>query len=224
MLPSRIYGAMSTPVNCFFDRDGYYIPHGELALVKDHRYRDKYKSDRTIYVVRDGRDSILSYAYMNFKANQHKFYQRGELAEYIQFNKRTCPYGDWASNVNEALAAKRSGAEVKIVHYDQVLNRPAALLELASFFAPNLALAVEDASNAMDDANEKMTSLKKNPRWGFEDTVPAESYFYEWSRNRGGSNWATAFDSEAKRVFHETGATELLMELGFESDPDWWRN
>lgn len=57
-------------------------------------------------------------------------------------------------------------------------------------------------------------------RWGFGHTFEPESMFYEWSLNRKGSNWRQTWDKAAKRAFHETGATELLMG---ETDPDWWR-
>ena len=48
--------------------------------------------------------------------------------------------------------------------------------------------------------------------------------FYEWSLNRKGSNWRETWDQAAKRAFHETGATEALMELGYETEPNWWRD
>ena len=224
MLPSRIYGAMSTPYNCYFDRDFYYVPPGELALIKDHVYHEDYKSDRTLYVIRDGRDSILSFAYMTYKTNQHKYYRHGELADYIRFNKKSCPFGDWASNVRNALSFKNQGAEVKFMHYDAIVNQVNGLLEVASFFAPHLEVPEAKAQKAVEIATKRKENLKRNPSWGYDDVVPPESYFHEWSQNRGASNWASAFDSAAKRAFHETGATELLLEFGFESDPDWWRD
>jgi len=48
--------------------------------------------------------------------------------------------------------------------------------------------------------------------------------FHEWSLNWQGTNCCGAWDAAAKLAFHEAGATELLMELGYETDPDlWWQ-
>ena len=61
-------------------------------------------------------------------------------------------------------------------------------------------------------------------QWGHgEQPDESDDIFYAWSRNRQNSNWRTVFDAEARRAFHETGATEFLMRFGFETDEDWWK-
>ena len=223
VLPSRIYGGMVTPYNCFFARDSYWVPPSEFALIKDHRYKEAYSQDRTVYIVRDGRDSILSFAHMQFKGNKHNFFRRGELADYIRFNQETCAFGDWASNVREALSAKAGGAEVKIQTYEELQRYPNSILAVAEFISPGTPFTDADLERAIATAEQRQQALKKVATWGYGETAPPESYFHEWSLNRGESNWTQAFDLAAKKAFHESGATEILMELGFEDDPDWWK-
>jgi hypothetical protein len=59
--------------------------------------------------------------------------------------------------------------------------------------------------------------------WGIVEDDLTGSMFEAWQQSRGKSNWRASFDRAAAKAFHDTGGTEMLIELGYESDPDWWK-
>lgn len=192
-----------------------------VRIVKDHIYRSEYIWDKVIYIVRDGRDAFLSLAYYTYTENLHRFLKRNELKDFIRQIQKGFSFGDWFQNVSVALNAKKLGARAKIVRYEDLFGNDQALFDLAQFVDPlwkgNLSDVIE-ARQATDEAKKKITEKQ----WGYGVQFGPDSYLHHWSLNRTRSNWKESYDSEAKKAFHETGATPLLMELGYETDPLWW--
>lgn len=104
---------------------------------------------------------------------------------------------------------------------------PRAYIDFVNFLDPDHRFSEERLIRGYDTRDKVFEGVKNNPNanrsWGIGAEFPPESLFHEWSNNRQGSSWRQAWDAEAKKAFHETGATEFLIEYGYESDPDWWR-
>jgi hypothetical protein len=192
-------------------------------VVKDHRFQSIYLWDRVIYALRDGRDCMLSLAHMLAQKKRHTLLKRGELAEFISYVSNTYQYGNWARHVRQALQMKERGTETLIMKYDRIVNTPRETLsELIAFAAPGLRIDDRRKEQAISTV-QQFPESSSIPGWGYTMRYLPDSYLHEWSMNRTRSNWRSAYDPSARKAFHETGATELLIELGFETDPDWWK-
>ena len=113
------------------------------------------------------------------------------------------------------------------MRYEDLSSKPEALRTIVDFFDPENALPPERIAQLFDNRDVILDGLKNNAlanrSWGLGHEFAPESMFYEWSLSRGHSNWTKGWHRAAKQAFHETGATELLIELGYETDADWWK-
>jgi len=205
-----------------FSKLFYDANEPRVRIVKDHIYRSEYLWDRVIVVVRDGRDACLSLAHYTHSQGEHAFVNRGELADFLRFTAKRYVYGDWMTNVRTALNARKLGADVRIAHYEDIITNDAAVLDLARFVDPACSATLSQIAKVRRDVESRRKEMD-HPAWGYQAVYGASSYLHVWSRNRTRSNWRASFDARAARVFHEMGGTELLLELGYETDRDWWR-
>jgi Sulfotransferase domain len=222
LFDTREYQAFDGSGPFTFSKLLYDADEPRVRIVKDHFYRSEYLWDRVIVVVRDGRDACLSLAHYSHREGLHAFVGRGELADFLRFTGDEYPFGDWMTNVRTALNARRLGADVRIVHYEDILTNNEAVLDLARFVDANCELDLPRIAAVRNDVESRRRQIDR-PAWGYDTTYDESSYLHAWSRNRMGSNWRASYDRDAARVFHEMGGTELLMELGYETDSDWWR-
>jgi Sulfotransferase domain len=195
-------------------------------LVKDHVAHPHYQNDRCVLVARDGRDTVISLAFMTLQQGEHGFAGKGEVADFIRWVSASYVFGDWAAHVRNLLDLAR-GPNKLLVRYDDLVAKDETFIEIVDFFDPGNKLPRAHLSKLFAERNAVVEGIKSAPavndQWGFGRTFEPGSMFHEWSLNRQGSSWRETWDGAAKRAFHETGATELLIELGFETDPDWWR-
>ena len=186
-----------------------------------------YADDRCVLLVRDGRDTIASLAFMTAQQDHHKFSQKSEIADFIRWVSKAYQFGDWASHARNLLELSKAPDKL-LVRYDDLVSTGETFKQIVDFFSPGNRLPREHLDNLFDERDVVAASIKSRPlvnnEWGFGRTFEPSSMFHAWSLNRHGSSWREAWDSAAKQAFHETGATEFLIEFGFESDPDWWRN
>lgn len=114
-----------------------------------------------------------------------------------------------------------------LITYDRATSSAEAFEEVLRFVDPGHAIPQTQIRSAYENRDRILDNLKNNKfanaTWGIGETFEPGSLYYAWSKNRKTSNWRTSWSQEAKRVFHETGATESLIEFGFEKDADWWR-
>ncbi|MEW5963642.1 MAG: sulfotransferase domain-containing protein [Pseudomonadota bacterium] len=164
-------------------------------IVKDHRPLERYLWDDGYLLVRDGRDCMVSLAWMTREAGNHRFWLRSELAEFIKWTMDSYRYGSWADHTKRLLRLLHGGSK-QLVRY-------------------------EEASAQLDRFKGAPADVRR--KWGIVDDDLTGSMFEAWQQSRGKSNWRASFDRAAAKAFHNTGATEMLIELGYETDPDWWK-
>ena len=221
----QIFSAMADGFSPF-SKSIYPKPYPFPRLIKDHVARSHYANDKCVLVVRDGRDTVTSLAFMTLQQGEHSFTEKSEIADFIRWTVKSYVFGSWASHVKD-LMALREGPQKLLVRYEDLTANDKALLEIVDFFDPGNRLPREHLATLFAERDIIVENIKSNPhvneQWGFGRTFEPGSMFYEWSLNRKGSNWREAWDQTAKRAFHETGATDALIALGYETDPDWWR-
>ena len=66
--------------------------------------------------------------------------------------------------------------------------------------------------------------LLQKPEWSDGLALPEDSFIpRNWSVGGETIDWRIAFDAPARRRFHNFGGTEMLIQLGYETDENWWR-
>jgi len=212
-----------------FSKAAYPKTYPFPRLIKDHVARPCYFNDRTLLIIRDGRDTMVSLAYMSHKVGQHGFVGKGELADFIRWLDRDYPYGGWAQHMRQ-VAHLLTGPDKKLVKYGEFLSDGglAVFEDIVRFVDPGLRVSIDDIRAAYTGRGAIFENLRKNAvanaSWGIGAEFEPDSLFYEWSQNRQGSSWRQSWDKAAKKAFHDTGATEFLIEYGYETDPQWWRH
>lgn len=206
---------------CIYPRS-YPLPR----LIKDHVAHPHYRNDRCIFVVRDGRDTVISLAFMTSQNRLHSFVDKSEIADFIRWVSQSYVFGDWATHARN-LMQLLEGPDKLLVRYEDLVASEEQFVGIVDFFDPGNILPRTHLSRLFKDRDMVAERIKSRPdvnaQWGFGQKFEPDSMFHEWSLNRQGSSWRQAWDAAAKRAFHETGATELLMEFGYETNPDWWR-
>lgn len=202
-----------------FNKTIYPKTYPFIRLVKDHVARPIYENDRVAFVIRDGRDCMVSLAYMS--RDRHGFTKRSDLAEFIRWLDEKYPFGGWAKFMKDMSNLLRAGNK-HVMRYEDFMVSSAALSELIGFIDPDHRVSKELVQEAYDGSDEVFETLKAVASWGIGAEFDPDSLFYDWSLNRKGSTWSQTWDSKARKAFHETGATDFLIEYGYEKDPLWW--
>ena len=204
-----------------FSRCVYDPADTSVAFIKDHVYRTAYLKEKTAYLVRDGRDAMISLCHFVLGGTEHEVTDAQQFGDFLIHMARDYEYGFWADSVRLALEGQEAGADLKIWRYEDIGLDPAAYLSIAAYIAADRIVGRDPCAmvQSIELGREK---LKTGPEWGLSgDPVP--DLFRQWSRNRGDSNWRSVFDARARRIFHELGGTEILLRFGYETDPDWWK-
>ena len=222
----QVFTAM-TQGNAPFSKSIYPASYPFPRLIKDHVAHGHYKNDRCVLVVRDGRDTVISLAFMTLQQGLHKFDGKSDIASFIRWLSKSYIFGDWAGQTRDLLSLAKEPDKL-LVRYDDLVARKETLFEIVDFFDPGNRVPRGHLADVFEQRESVAERIKSRPaanaEWGFGRTFDSASMFHEWSLNRKGSSWREAWDAAAKQAFHETGATEALIELGFETDPDWWRH
>ena len=210
-----------------FSKRCYPAAYPLVRIIKDHVVRDYYDAEKCILVVRDGRDALISLGYMTLQQKLHDFRKRHELPALIRWFSEHYAFGDWASHA-KSLSALSAKPEKLLLKYDDLRSDRSQLVDAARFVDPGHRIPDHWFQYVFDSRGGIAERLKADKssaaQWGHgEQPAESDDIFYAWSRNRQNSNWRTVFDAEARRAFHETGATEFLMRFGFETDEDWWK-
>jgi len=193
------FWAMPHEARYLFDKRWQTRAYPRPRLVKDHRPLKRYLHDDGFLLIRDGRDTMVSLAWMTYARGRHKFFKREELTDFIRWTASHDyrAFGSWANHTRRMLDLKKGGHK-ELIRYE---DKPVDTKAIASTVAQR----------------------QSGRAWGVADESLAGSMFEAWQKNRGKSNWRDSFDRPAALAFHETGATEMLMELGYETDPEWWK-
>ena len=206
----------------YFSRRFHESTPDHAVFVKDHLWNEQYVADETLFLVRDGRNVMLSFSRFLYGEGHTDLIRRGQLADFIRFSAQTL-FGFWGDHTRTLLDAQRSGARIRIVRYEEIFGNYPALMALAREIAGTVATPRDDEQGFAEYRREAKKRLV-SPGWSEQLQLPEDSYIpRNWSVGGGTIDWRNAFDAEARRVFHELGGTEVLLRLGYEADPDWWR-
>lgn len=226
--PASRYTAFLPEGQYFSTRGGGSAAAGPV-FVKDHRLREDYAENPVLYLVRDGRDVMLS-------LNDFTLRKPGLSAEAVAEGaagldgvlgegERASRYGAWPEHVAEALDWKDAGRPVTILRYD-------ALMGENGFEASRDALAetgIDYTRKGYDRgvniaANREALLRQNNPSWQRTRIYPEGSLMDCWLDTPEASKWQTLLRPADKAVLHEAGFTGTLLRAGFEDDADWWRS
>jgi hypothetical protein len=204
-----------------------YPKHYPLTrLIKDHVPRLEYVNDKTVMLVRDGRDTMLSLAHMTFKQKRHNFSRKGDLSSFISWLDREYEFHGWAKYM-KMVDSFLNGPDKILVRYEDFMTNHSVLAKVARFIDPNHGNSEETIREKYEERSKLFEKLGENPHsrieWAIGEKFSQDSLFHDWSLRRQVSHWRSAWDAEAKAAFHETGATKFLLRYGYETDPEWWR-
>jgi hypothetical protein len=205
-----------------------FFPVGCPAVIHTHFPVPSRKGVPMVYVVRDGRDAMISMFYYlqalyktaeggNGRAVLHHLCKtsaaseiRNILPEFIhrQFRK---PYGcrlNWKNHIQSALRTQRT--DVPIVRYERLLVDP--IHELGDAIVKLTAKPIDEKKLAA--TIEKFTFRKRTGR------NPGAEQSESFLRSGTSGQWRRYFTRDSARVFNEF-AGGLLVDLGYEEDDTW---
>ena len=173
-------------------------------LFKSHeQFQPYYLSGRTVYIVRDGRDSIVSY----YHYRQHMNNLKMSLSEYVARSLRgEFRYGSWQDHVRGWMA-HASHPNVLVVRYEEMVADPGAQLRrvLEHF---NLSVSDERIAAAVERSSVDQVN-KGFARW-------ASQHSRQFSGGLGGGTGkGRKLLSQADLELFERYAGDLLRELGY---------
>lgn len=211
----------------WFQKSIYDPEYPQPRIVKDHRICEEYKPDPCVLLIRDGRDAMISLAFMTRQIGLHQFNKPSELADFIRFTRSSYVYGSWADHARRVIEFKAL-PQKHLVKYEDLQDGVDAYLDTLRFFLRTTDIDLEHATTIYQSRHESTDRIKDAggsiaKQWGYGVNVADDSMFSNWLKDRTASSWRQSWDAAARKAFHETGATEMLMELGYESDPNWWR-
>ena len=175
-------------------------------IMKSHSTFDP-RFQRVIYLVRDGRDVMVSY--YDYETKHRRF--SGSFQDFLLSSR--LPYGFWADHVQSWLNA-REERDLLVVRYEDLLQGTELELDRMTRFA-GLKCAPDVLERAVRlSAFDQMQKLEETRGRPYGDTS------YRFVRRGTAGQWHSKFDEESKAIF-KSQANSLLLELGYVDSPDW---
>lgn len=162
---------------------------------------------KSIYIVRDYRDVLVSYYHYQLAAKEFS----GSFRDYIRTIDSLHPFGKWKAHVESALAFQsRFPARIHLMRYEDLLASPDETLEkLVQFLGITPKRSVAEAIAHCAFSRLQKTESEKGSL--FHD-ISGQLFFREGKS--GG--WKNSFSEDDLRfVLDENG--ELLKKLGYEN-------
>lgn len=207
----RIERAIDLP-----DEPSEYIPalkrlkarSGEkLARVRVIKTHDRYdpKYGKAIYIIRDGRDSVVSFYFYSRRFNGY----HGNFSDFL--NQTPSPAREWAEHVESWLSG--SNSEVFFLKYEDMIWDGFASIERALGFLGEVR-PEEEIHEAIrlcsfENLNRHEQAIKPSPE--------ADLGFFRKGKI---GDWREAFGPEHIAKFKED-ANWMLLRLGYEASEDW---
>jgi hypothetical protein len=187
----------------FFDEVSLHLPSDQIdalrereapVFVKTHRLVEADDESPAVYLVRDGRDSIVSWAHF-VKAREERAYEslshRETLAELIV--REDHPFGSWSASVR---AWTRREAPTSIVRFEELVEDPAYSVRSA---LESLGVSLPAPSGELPSFEELH---ERNP--------------IVFRRGEVGS-WTSELPEDLEREFWELHGAEMLA-MGYSRD------
>jgi hypothetical protein len=187
-----------------------------INLIKSHTFNPEYRD--IVYIIRDGRNAMISNLYMEFLWGGHNFSKLGDIYEGIRYLSEKGHF--WGDHVREALyeSAKKN---VLFIRYEDLINNPSDTLKKILNFM-DVDLPNDTIGGCIGLAKERR-SYFENPHNGYAYQPEEDSIYYLVKKHRAEDYWKVIFDDKTKRYFHERGGTEFLLRFGYEKSEEWWR-
>ncbi len=216
-------GALEIPIlqpwtmNSPFLKPAIYHMHRFLPLAKVRR--------RTVYIMRDGRDAMVS-AYFhvarengNAKHLLERRFGRPFTAENAKSNLPDfiLTMKDWnfsgPAYRQHIEAWKNHRGQFVTVRYEDLLTDP----------VHHLTKIITDLTGESPDAAKVMDVVHRNAFDRVTRRQPGSENPNEFLRKGIAGDWRNYFSPNAAAIF-DAYAGDLLLELGYESDPNWARS
>jgi hypothetical protein len=161
------------------------------AAAPDWRYLKTHNLPRgdnhpAIYLLRDGRDTLVSYAWFSLEVRHKKPRAEVTPAEFhatlehlIASNESN--YGDWSANVSAWTARPNTF----VIRYEDLVQRPRELAEQAvEFLGVNLPLLPDAAVPTFESMSQKnSTNVRRGKVGSWKDEFPADLLPLFWERH-----------------------------------------
>lgn len=176
-------------------------------LIKSHNLYDP-RFSRVIYLLRDGRDVMVSY--YCYQTGQGYF--KGSFLEFLK--KRDLRPCLWHEHV-ESWLQDRDRCALLLIRYEDLLCQPEAELEKMSRFA---GLPCEGERLRWAVSSSTFEAMRKTEREKGRAFRPTQEF--DFVRKGIVGDWQNHFDSAHKRVF-KSYANQTLLRFGYVDGEDW---
>lgn len=175
-------------------------------IMKSHSAFDS-RFHRVIYLVRDGRDVMVSY--YDYETKHRRF--DGSFQDFMLASQ--LPYGRWADHVQSWLNV-RERTDLLVVRYEDLLQDTGPELERMTRF-----VGISSTPDTLERAVrlsvfDQMQKLEETRGRPYGDTA------YRFVRRGTAGQWDNEFDEEARAIF-KSQANSQLLELGYVDSADW---
>lgn len=186
-----------------------------------------YPDARLIYIVRDGRDTLVSHRFQNF-INGAAWLQGSDLALRDAFAKDPTPFMSgqrsifsegtmrrmaegWVKNVAETdrLGRELYGSRYHVLKYEDLLKTPYQTISALWHFLGADPTGLEEVVTG---------EMQQNPDAAYQQEVAGDLVKNLEKGKRG--SWRELFTEQDKRIFKEI-AGETLVAWGYEKDLEW---
>lgn len=213
----------ATPGGMYGIADFANEPEGSfVAPIYNVKYPDwkayAAKGDRAIAVLRDPRDSIVSWAfstaYSHVTEEHIQIIRPTMLALDLRGKLEVAMYTFWeSSNAQRSWAKREKTKSEYVLTYESIIaDQKKAFQEVLNFFGWKAPAEVLDT--VINRLSFKTRSGGRNP---------GEKQEFSHYRNGMAGDWKNYFDRDLARRF-EAACPDLLKDLGYEQTSDWWES
>lgn len=165
----RVYGMAHASI---------YRGESNAPFVKTHNLADRHEMDPGVYIVRDGRDSLVSYAHwVRWHGRVPPEWSYEESLRMLIERKRP-PTGSWSSNVRSWRTRK---APTALVHYENLIEDSPVAVRRA---VESLGVALPEPQARMptfEEMHRRRPDIARRGKVGaWEDEMPPELHELFW--------------------------------------------
>lgn len=181
-------------------------------ILKSHEYFDP-RYGKTIYIVRDPRDVVVSYYHHHIKFNLIRPDCR--LDDFVErfVEGLLDPFGSWGGNVGSWLGARRHSSSFLLVRYEDLLSSPTSEMKRVAEH-----LGLDRTDSQLDGVIEKSSfdnmkkmEKKQTDSWKALDTTRKDMPFVRDGKKGG---WKKVLSEKAVCTI-EGAWGDIMSELGY---------